>query len=47
MFESFEVESVFDVVFVYCVCDELVARALKNGGTYNVTSVIVCGDMIE
>ena len=47
MLESSEIESVFEEVSANRVCDELVARALKNGGTDNVTAVIVCGDMIE
>ena len=45
--EDSEIESVFETVPAERVCDELVSRALKNGGTDNVTAVIVCGDEIE
>ena len=47
MLEDSEIESVFETVPAERVCDELVSRALKNGGTDNVTAVIVCGDEIE
>ena len=47
MLEDAEIESVFESVPAERVCDELVSRALKNGGTDNVTAVIVCGDEIE
>ena len=47
MLESSEIESVFEEVSANRVCDELVEREMKNGGTDNVTAVIVCGDMIE
>lgn len=47
MLEDSEIESVFEKFPAEEVCDELVARALKNGGTDNVTAVLVCGDEIE